>query len=83
MALTLNIEPRFRQSRVEEIKNPSKSPFTKGDFLSPPFEKRGERGDFWKNVSWSSNEQGANDYEVALNLEPRSLNVVDVKGWRL
>jgi len=38
---------RFRQSRVEEIKNPSKSPFTKGDLLFPPFQKGG-RGGFEK-----------------------------------
>jgi hypothetical protein len=34
------------QSRVEQVKNPSKSPFTKGDFLFPPL-KKGGRGDFW------------------------------------
>jgi len=35
---------QFRESRVEEIKNPSKSPFTKGDFLFPPFSKGGKGG---------------------------------------
>jgi hypothetical protein len=40
----LQAKARFRQSRVEEIKNPSKSPFTKGDFLYPPFEKGGKEG---------------------------------------
>jgi hypothetical protein len=32
-----------RQSYVEQIKNPSKSPFTKGDFLFPLW-KRGQGG---------------------------------------
>jgi hypothetical protein len=33
---------------LSRIKNPSKSPFTKGDFQFPPL-KKGGRGDFWTN----------------------------------
>jgi hypothetical protein len=29
---------------LKRIKNPSKSPFTKGDFAFPPFEKGGKGG---------------------------------------
>ena len=32
------------QSRVEQMKIPLNLPFTKGDFLFPPFQKRGEGG---------------------------------------
>jgi hypothetical protein len=38
-----------RLSQFEQIKNPSKSPFTKGDFLFPPL-KKGGRGDFLANA---------------------------------
>jgi hypothetical protein len=35
-------------NRGIRVENPSKSPFTKGDFQFPPLEKGG-RGDFWTN----------------------------------
>jgi hypothetical protein len=45
---TVNRISESRQNCVEHIKNPSKSPFTKGDFLFPPFEKE-EKGEFLEN----------------------------------
>jgi hypothetical protein len=48
--------------------NPSKSPFTKGDFLFPLLKilKKGRRGDFWTNASIESNSVNGPDFDVAL-----------------
>ena len=42
-----------RQSRFERIENPSKSPFTKGDFIFPRL-KKGERGIIGQTSVWNS-----------------------------
>jgi hypothetical protein len=53
---------------LSRIKNPSKSPFTKGDFQFPPLEKGDEGGFLGNQHLQKSIHYGETDFDVAVML---------------